>query len=257
MELHDRVVLITGGARGIGRALAHRFRAAGARILLADLDGDGASRAADEVEGHGFAADMGAEASVAAMLDDALAVHGRVDVFVSNAGILSVGGIDASEDVWQQAWQVNFMAHVYAARRLVPPMLERGDGAFILTASAAGLLNQIGAAPYGVSKHATVAFAEWLHFTHSDQGLRVVCVCPLGVRTAMLHDNLGREPLADHLAQTAVEPETVAEATLDALRDGRFLALPDPQALDFFRHKASDYDRWLAGMNRLKTQLLG
>ncbi|MEL7058807.1 MAG: SDR family oxidoreductase [Acidobacteriota bacterium] len=253
----DDTVLITGGGRGIGRALAHRFHAAGARILVADLDQAAAETVASEVDGRALAVDVGDEASVAAMCDAALDAHGRVDVFVSNAGILSIGGLEASEAVWQQSWQVNFMAHVYAARRLVPPMLERGRGAFLLTASAAGLLNQIGAAPYAVSKHATVAFAEWLHFTHADQGLEVVCICPLGVRTPMLEAQRGLEPLADHLAETAVEPEAVADAAFDALAARRFLALPDPQALDFFRHKAADYDRWLAGMHRLKTKLFG
>lgn len=257
MNLQDKVVLITGGGRGIGRALAQRFHSEGARVLVADLDAHSASAVADEVGGHGFGVDMGSEASVSSMLDAALDLYGRVDVFCSNAGILSVGGIDASDEVWQQAWQVNFMAHVYAARRLVPPMLERGDGAFVLTASAAGLLSQIGGAPYAATKHATVAFAEWLHLTHSHQGLRVVCVCPLGVRTAMLTENEGKEPLADHLAQTAVEPEDVADATLASLREGRFLALPDPKALEFFQGKAMDYDRWLAGMNRLQRDLMG
>ena len=257
MNLKEQVVFVTGGGRGIGRALAHRFHDHGAHVLVTDLDTDAASTVASEVGGHGFGADMGKEESVSSMLDAALDVHGRVDVFCSNAGILSVGGFDASEEVWQQAWQVNFMAHVYAARRLVPAMLERGEGAFVITASAAGLLSQIGGAPYAVTKHATVAFAEWLHFSHSHQGLRVVCVCPLGVRTAMLRQNQGREPLADHLAETAVEPEDVAEAAVDALREGRFLALPDPKALEFFQGKAMDYDRWLAGMNRLQRDLMG
>jgi NAD(P)-dependent dehydrogenase (short-subunit alcohol dehydrogenase family) len=257
VNIQDQVVLVTGGGRGIGRALAHRFRADGAQVLVADLDAASADAVASEVGGHGFGVDMGSEASVTSMLDAALAVHGRVDVFCSNAGILSVGGFDAPEETWQQAWQVNFMAHVYAARRLIPAMLERGGGAFVITASAAGLLSQIGGAPYAATKHATVAFAEWLHFTHADQGLRVVCICPLGVRTAMLEANLGEEPLADHLAQTAVEPEVVADAALDALHAGRFLALPDPKALEFFQGKAMDYDRWLSGMNRLKQQLLG
>lgn len=252
----DDIVLVTGGGRGIGRALARRFHSEGAKVLVADLDADSAAAVATEVDGHGFAVDVGSEGSMASMLDAALEVHGRIDIFVSNAGILSVGGLDAPEEVWQQAWQVNFMAHVYAARRLVPRMLERGRGAFIVTASAAGLLNQIGAAPYAVSKHSTVAFAEWLHFTYADEGLAVVCICPLGVRTAMLEENVGSQPLADHLAQTAVEPEHVAEVTVEALREGRFLALPDPQALDFFRHKASDYDCWLRGMNRLKSRLV-
>ena len=256
-DLRNQVVLVTGGGRGIGRALAHRFHTAGARLLITDLAQDDADAVALEVNGQGFAADVGDEESMATMLDQALGIHGRVDILCSNAGVLSVGGFDASEEVWQQAWQVNFMAHVYAARRLLPPMLERGAGALVITASAAGLLSQIGGAPYAVTKHATVAFAEWLHLSHSHQGLRVVCVCPLGVRTRMLEDNQGKEPLADHLAQTAVEPEDVADCAVDALRDGRFLATPDPKALEFFQGKAMDYDRWLAGMNRLQRDLIG
>lgn len=256
-DLEGQVVLVTGGGRGIGRALAHRFHAEGARVLVTDLAKADADAVAADVDGHGFGADVGSEESMAAMLDEALAVHGRIDVFCSNAGVLSIGGADASEEVWQQAWQVNFMAHVYAARRLLPPMLERGRGAFVITASAAGLLSQIGGAPYAATKHATVAFAEWLHLTHSHQGLRVVCVCPLGVRTKMLEDNQGKEPLADHLAQTAVEPEDVADSAVEALREGRFLATPDPKALEFFQGKAMDYDRWLAGMNRLQQELSG
>lgn len=256
-DLQGQVVLVTGGGRGIGRALALRFHAEGARVLVTDLAKADADAVAAEVDGHGFGADVGSEESMATMLDEALAVHGRIDVFCSNAGVLSLGGADASEEIWQQAWQVNFMAHVYAARRLLPPMLERGHGAFVITASAAGLLSQIGGAPYAATKHATVAFAEWLHLTHSHQGLKVVCVCPLGVRTKMLKDNQGKEALADHLAQTAVEPEDVADSAIAALREGRFLATPDPKALEFFQGKAMDYDRWLAGMNRLQRVLVG
>lgn len=260
MELADRVVLITGGGGGIGRALALAAAEAGARVLVADRDAAAADAvasevAAREVSGRGFAADVGDAAAFGRLLDDAEAVHGRIDVFCSNAGLLATGGLEVDDAAWQRAWDVNFMAHVVAARRLVPPMLARGGGAFVLTASAAGLLNQVDAAPYAVTKHATVAFAEWLRLTYAHRGLEVVCVCPLGVRTAMLTDHLGSSPLADYLAADAVEPAAVADATLAALREGRFLALPHPQVLDFLRHKTADYDRWLAGMNRLHRSL--
>ncbi|MEM1205091.1 MAG: SDR family oxidoreductase, partial [Acidobacteriota bacterium] len=195
-DVRDKVVLVTGGGSGIGRAVCRAFAQAGARgVAVADVDADAARSVADGIGGLAIEVDMGDEADVQRMIARTRDTYGPIDIFCSNAGILSVGGIEASNEEWQRAWQVNFMAHVYAARDLVPEMLERG-GAFVLVASAAGLLTQVGAAPYAVTKHATVAIAEWLAMTYGHRGLQVACVCPLGVRTPKRLDHHDQSPHA-------------------------------------------------------------
>jgi NAD(P)-dependent dehydrogenase (short-subunit alcohol dehydrogenase family) len=174
-----------------------------------------------------------------------------MDLFCSNAGIGTGGGPEATNDAWQRIWEINLMSHVYAARHLVPRMLERGDGYLLNTASAAGLLSQIGSAPYAVTKHAAVAFAEWLSITYGDRGLKVSCLCPQGVRTPMLGDG------GALLGPTAIEPEECAEAVVSGLRAEEFLILPHPDVREFFRRKGDDYDRWLRGMRRLQTRVGG
>ena len=258
MELRDQVAVVTGGASGIGRALAWRFAEEGARgVVVADLDGGGAERVAAEIGGPaiGVACDVADEAQVRALVDRAESDLGEVDLFCANAG---VGGGVGMDEGWELAFGVNVMAHVHAARRLVPGWVERGRGYFLTTASAAGLLTQIGSAPYAVTKHAAVAFAEWLSVTYGDRGIGVSCLCPMGVNTPMLNaeDDQGRSATAVVSAAGAViEPEQVADAVVEALREERFLVLPHPEVLTFFQRKASDYDRWLAGMRRLQASV--
>jgi NAD(P)-dependent dehydrogenase (short-subunit alcohol dehydrogenase family) len=255
MNLSDKVVVVTGGASGIGRALARRFADEGARgVVVADLDGAGAQDVADEIGGLGVACDVAVEAQVADLVARAATAFGPVDLFCANAGV-AVGTDEAAPDSeWDLALAVNVKAHVYAARALLPAWLERGEGYFLATASAAGLLTQIGSAPYAVSKHAAVAFAEWLSVTYGDRGIRVSCLCPMGVKTAMTAgDGLATDIVAT--AGTMLEPEEVAAAVVEGLRAERFLILPHPEVRTFFARKADDYDRWLAGMRRLQARV--
>lgn len=255
MNLSDKVVVVTGGASGIGRALARRFANEGAGgVVVADLDGAGAQEVADEIGGLGVACDVAVEAQVADLVARAASAFGPVDLFCANAGV-AVGTDEAAPDAeWDLAIAVNVKAHVYAARALLPAWLERREGYFLATASAAGLLTQIGSAPYAVSKHAAVAFAEWLSVTYGDRGVRVSCLCPMGVKTAMTAgDGLATDIVAT--AGTMLEPEEVAAAVVEGLRAERFLILPHPEVQTFFARKADDYDRWLAGMRRLQARV--
>ena len=267
MDLAGRVAVVTGGASGIGRALALRFAAEGARgIAVADLDGDGAAALAGEIgsdAAFGVACDVGDEDAVRSLLERTVETFGPVDVFCANAGIGTGQGLDAPDEVWEATLAVNLRAHVIAARLLVPGWLERGSGYFVSTASAAGLLTQIGDAPYAVTKHAAVAFAEWLSVTYGDRGVRVSCLCPMGVRTPLLMGGLGmegEEGIGARVVQAAgglLEPDDVAGDVVDAMRDERFLILPHPEVLKFMRNKTGDYERWLAGMRRLQAQITG
>jgi NAD(P)-dependent dehydrogenase (short-subunit alcohol dehydrogenase family) len=255
MNLSDKVVVVTGGASGIGRALARRFADEGAGgVVVADLDGAGAQEVADEIGGLGVACDVAVEAQVADLVARAASAFGPVDLFCANAGV-AVGTDEAAPDAeWDLALAVNVRAHVYAARALLPAWLERREGYFLATASAAGLLTQIGSAPYAVSKHAAVAFAEWLSVTYGDRGVRVSCLCPMGVKTAMT----AGDGLATDIVATAgpmLEPEEVAAAVVEGLGAERFLILPHPEVATFFARKADDYDRWLAGMRRLQARV--
>jgi NAD(P)-dependent dehydrogenase (short-subunit alcohol dehydrogenase family) len=266
VELSGRVAVVTGGASGIGRALARRFAAEGARgVVVADLDADGASGVAAEIgeAALGVGCDVADEAQVAALVDQATSAFGPVDLFCANAGVGSGAGLDAPDADWQRALSVNVRAHVLAAQRLVPEWTERGFGYFLSTASAAGLLTQIGDAPYSVSKHAAVAFAEWLSVTYGDRGVRVSCLCPMGVNTPLLNSGLdvdGSEGLGARVvaaAGTVLEPDEVAAMVVDGLRAERFLILPHPEVAEFLRRKASDHDRWIAGMRRLQASVAG
>lgn len=257
MKLKDRVVIVTGGANGIGRALCRRFAAEGAgAVVVADLDASHADEVANEVNqiipGGGLAirTDVSSEAGIAELIEQTIARFGRVDLFCSNAGIGgSPGGPELPDELWHRMWEVNLMAHVYAARHVVPHMLARGEGYLLQTASAAGLLTQIGSATYSVTKHAAVALAEWLAITYGDRGIKVSCLCPQGVRTKML---LGEDGKRDtFLNPGAIEPEDVAEAVVKGLDEEQFLILPHPEVAEYVRRKANDYDRWLRGMRRL------
>jgi len=257
MDIKDKVVIVTGGASGIGRALCEAFAAQGARgVVVADLDGAGASQVAGAIGGIGVAVNVADEADVQRLVQSATQRFGQVDLFCSNAGVIVRADEDASNDHWQRHWDVNVMAHVYAARAVLPQMLARGEGYLLHTASAAGLLSQVNAAPYSVTKHAAVAFAEWLSIAHGDQGLRVSCLCPQGVDTPMLR-GVGDSGRKSFLAEGALTPERVAECVVEGLRREEFLILPHPEVLGFFQRKAADYERWLRGMRRLRDKVVG
>src|SRR5262245_21974324 len=260
MGLRDRICVVTGGASGIGRALCQRFAAEGARrVVVVDRDGVGAAVTADGLGDLAVAmpADVTAEADVAGVVERTEDEVGPIDLFASNAGILGHGGIEVGDPTWQLVWEVNLMAHVYAARAVVPRMLARGGGYLVSTASAAGLLSQPGDAPYSVTKHAAVALAEWLAITYGDQGIKVSCLCPMAVDTNMFRG--GAEaldgPMGGAAGAAAVQgvlpPEDVAAAVVAGLRDERFLILPHPEVATFERRRTGDRDRWLAGMRRL------
>jgi NAD(P)-dependent dehydrogenase (short-subunit alcohol dehydrogenase family) len=256
MQLRDAVIVVTGGAAGIGAALCRRFAAEGARgVVVADRDEAGAQRVASEVGGLAVAADVGVEADVVRIAERATDRFGPIDLFCSNAGIATMGGVDATDEDWRRTWDVNVMAHVYAARAVLPGMLARGRGYLLQTASAAGLLTQIGSAPYAVTKHAAVALAEWLAITHGDAGVKVSCLCPLGVETDMVRNAPGN--IGAMLRERAITPEAVADAVVAGLAEERFLILPHPEVAEYFRHKADDYERWLRGMRRLQEKLGG
>ncbi len=253
MEASGAVVVVTGGASGIGAALCRAFARAGARgIVVADVNEQAAVAVADAVGGTAIVTDVTHEREVAELVRRATELHGTVDIYCSNAGVAFAGGSDAPDSAWQSSWEVHVMAHVYAARAVLPAMLDRGQGYFIGTASAAALLNHIASAPYAVTKAAALSFLEWLAITHGSHGLRVSALCPQGVRTPMLAAAGER----DFLNDGALEPEAVANAVLDAVAAERFLILPHPEVSEYFARKSSDYDRWLRGMQRLRDRVL-
>jgi NAD(P)-dependent dehydrogenase (short-subunit alcohol dehydrogenase family) len=259
MEIRDKHVVVTGAASGIGRALCRRFAAEGARgVVVADIDADGARAVADEISGLARSTDVSVEADVIELVEHATSAFGPVDLFCANAGIAVSGGVDASDEQWRRSWDVNLMAHVYAARALLPGWLARGEGYLLHTASAAGLLTNLGALPYSVTKHAVVALAEWLSITHGDAGIKISCLCPQGVRTNMLMGGVTTTGGAAVLASGGVlEPEDVADAVVAGLRDERFFILPHPEVAGYVRRKADDHDRWLHGMRRLQARITG
>ncbi|KAA9154833.1 SDR family oxidoreductase [Amycolatopsis acidicola] len=253
LELKGAGVVITGGGGGIGGALARKFAARGARVIVADLDEQGAARVAGEIGGSWIAVDAASESGVEQLITTARAELGTIDLFCANAGVAPHGGPEAPEDQWAKAWNVNVMAHVRAAKLLLPDWLERGRGHFLATVSAAGLLTMLGSAPYSVTKHGALAFAEWLRATYQHRGITVQAVCPQGVRTNMLAGTgTGGEML---MAASAIEPEQVADAVLDSLSDGRFLVLPHPEVADYYAARATEPDRWLGGMNKLQRKI--
>jgi NAD(P)-dependent dehydrogenase (short-subunit alcohol dehydrogenase family) len=246
-------VVVTGGGGGIGRAMARRLAADGARVVVNDLDAAAAEAVAAEIGGLAVAGDAGTEQGVADLIQTAAGFLGEIDIYCSNAGTGGGTGPETPDDVWQRVWEVNTMAHVRAARALLPGWLARGTGTFVVTASAAGLLTMLGSAPYSVTKHAAVGFAEWLAATYQHRGLSVHCVCPQGVRTQMLAGSGRAGDVV--LAGAAIEPEQVADALAAALADGSFLVLPHPEVHDYYVGRATDTDRWLRGMSRLQQRV--
>ena len=252
MELADKVVVVTGGASGIGAALCRRFAADDPEVIIvADVDGDGAERVADEIGGVAVQSDLSTKDGVVAVVESALGDHGRIDLYCSNAG--GPGGEQFSEDPadWQRAWDVNVMAHVHAAHALLPGWLERDEGYLLGTVSAAGLLNHIFAAPYAASKAAALSVMEWLAIAHGPDGVRVSALCPQGVKTPMLED----DPTG-FLAEEAMEPSEVAEVVVEGLAGERFLILPHPEVAEYAARRGSDHDRWIRGMQRLRQRIV-
>lgn len=253
MNLTGKVIIVTGGANGIGKALCQRFAAEQPKgLVVADLDEANAIEVAQRCGGVPFRADVAKEAGITSLVKFTEDKFGPVDLFCSNAGIFTAGGVDVADDAWQNIWDINVRAHIFAARAVLPGMIARGQGYLLQTASAAGLLTQIGSAPYAVTKHAALALAEWLSITHHDQGIRVSVLCPQGVRTNML-DGAGNTGVGAVLRDTAIEPELVAEECVKAIEAERFLVLPHPEVAEYFQRKAGDYERWLRGMRRLQA----
>ncbi|MDF9812330.1 NAD(P)-dependent dehydrogenase (short-subunit alcohol dehydrogenase family) [Streptomyces sp. SPB162] len=245
--LRDARVVVTGAGGGIGAALARRFAAEGARVVVNDLNAGAAQAVADEIGGIAVPGDA---SDVVGKARDALG--GTIDVFCANAGI-GTGGPDATDEEWERSWDVNVMSHVRAARELLPEWLERGSGRFVATVSAAGLLTMVGAAPYSVTKHGAYAYAEWLSLTYRHRGIRVHAVCPQGVRTDMMRAAGTAGELV--LAPTAIEPEELADAVMAGIAAEQFLILPHPEVAQYYAARAADPEQWIDGMNRLQKKL--
>jgi NAD(P)-dependent dehydrogenase (short-subunit alcohol dehydrogenase family) len=251
MQLKGKVAVVTGGANGIGEALARRFNQEGARaVVVADIDGAGAERVAKEIGGFGMRVDVASESEIQGLVRETESRYGAIDLFCSNAGIFIPGGVEAPNEAWAKMRDIHVLAHIYAARAVLPKMLERGEGYLLQTVSAAGLITSLESAIYAVTKHASLALAEWISMTYGDRGIRVSALCPQGVRTNMLMqdpDNV--------LVEGSVSVEQVADAVIEGLGDERFLILPHPEVIEYFRRKGNDYDRWLRGMRRYRAEI--
>lgn len=252
MDLAEKVVVVTGGGNGIGAAMCRRFAREGARVAVADIDEVSAQRVAAEIDGISCGCDVSSEAAIQALVDQTVTTFGRIDVFCSNAGITIKGGLENSNEDWQRMWDVNVMSRLFAARAVVPQMLEQGSGYLVHTASGAGVLTEIGSASYSATKHADVALAEWLAVRYGREGIHVSCVCPLGVATDFLdHD----DPIHQFLHLHSVTAEDVAECVMEGMAEKRFLILPHPEVAEFFAMKAENHDRWISGFQRLREKL--
>lgn len=263
MKMENKVAVLTGAGNGIGEALAKRMAAAGARgVLVSDISESDAQRVAADIvaaggRAFGVTADVSSEAAIKRLVETAESRFGPVDLFCSNAGIVDEGGVDAPDSKWERSWSINVMAHVFAARAVLPGMLARGSGYLLSTCSAAGLLTSPGAAPYAVTKHAAIALAEWLSITHGDAGIRVSVICPQAVRTKLLEDSISSGNAAsDAFAKVGklLEPDEVAVCVMKGLEDEIFLILPHPEVQGFAERKAANIDRWLAGMRKFMTR---
>jgi NAD(P)-dependent dehydrogenase (short-subunit alcohol dehydrogenase family) len=256
MELAGKVVVVTGGANGIGRAMCERFHQEGAhKGIVADLEERSAEAAARAVAGDAFGVDVRDENQIQAMVAEVESRYGVIDLFCSNAGIIAMDGepwwaTSAPNETWQAMWEIHVMSHVYAARACLPGMLERGEGYFLNTASAAGLLNQIGDAAYSTTKHAAIGFAEALAITHGDDGIKVSVLCPQAVATRMIGDSGGGTAGVDGV----LTPQQVAAEVVQGLAEETFLILPHKEVIDYRKNKSDDYDRWLGGMRKLRRR---
>jgi len=251
MIVRDKVVVVTGAAHGIGEALVKRFHAEGARaVVAADLDGEGASRVAPD-SGFGMRVDVSRESDIQKLVAETIARYGQIDLYCSNAGIFIPGGIDAPNEDWLKMRDIHLLAHVYAARAVLPGMLARGDGYLLQTVSAAGLLTSLESVVYAVTKHAALGLAEWLSMTYGDAGIKVSALCPQGVRTSMLMQDPN-----NFLVEGSVSVEQVADCVVEGLAAEKFLILPHQEVAEYFRRKANDHDRWLRGMRRLRAEVM-
>ena len=262
MELKDRVVVVTGGGSGIGEGIARAAAAEGAHhVVVVDLDAAGAERVAADIGGTAAIVDVSDEPAIRTLVDETEDAHGPIDLFVSNAGFVTMAGVEDSNEAIQKMWEVHCLAHIYAARAVLPSMIARGEGYLLNTASAAGLLTQVGSMSYSITKAAAVSLAEWLAIAHYHQGIRVSVLCPQAVRTNIVSnspDNLGNDD--DFSGGVAsgdgvLEPDEVAQLCLEAIRDERFLVLPHPEVATYVERKGTDRDRWLAGMRRFQSAL--
>ncbi|MCV7214198.1 SDR family NAD(P)-dependent oxidoreductase [Mycobacterium crocinum] len=262
MDIDGSVAVVTGAGSGIGRAVAVALAAAGSSVVVGDIDADAVAETAASIGGVGIAADASSAEGIAALLDAAGGAFGRVDIYVANAGIAGESGLGDDEAAWDRIIDVNLRAHIRAAKAVVPEWLERGRGHFVSVASAAGLLTQLGAAPYSVTKHAAVGFAEWLSIRYGDKGIGVSCVCPMGVDTPLLR-GMAESPDEEirvagasvTSAGAVIDPDAVAALIVQAIADGTFLVLPHPEVLTMYRQKGADYERWIAGMRRFRNSL--
>ena len=249
MDIRNKVAIVTGGASGIGRSIARRFAADGARaVVVADVNLERAQGVADEFGGLAVRCNVSQEADIQALVSTTRERFGQVDAFISNAGILGrMGGLDLENSLWESMWHIHGMAHVWAARAVVPDMVARGEGFFLVTASAAGLLTIVESAPYAVTKHAAVAFAEWLRIAYGRKGLQVACLCPQSVQTDMVGDSDGGSAAVNGI----IAPEVVAQEVVSTMNSGKFLVLPHPEVAQYFRNKGQDYERWIGGMQKM------
>jgi NAD(P)-dependent dehydrogenase (short-subunit alcohol dehydrogenase family) len=252
MIVRDKVVVVTGAARGIGEALVRRFHKEGARaVVAADLDSASAKKLAAEVGGFGMHVDVGHEPDIQGLVAETIARYGQIDLFCSNAGVFIPGGIDAPNADWLKMRDIHLLAHVYAARAVLPGMVARGEGYLLQTVSAAGLLTSLESVIYAVTKHAALGLAEWLSMTYGDEGIKVSALCPQGVRTDMLMQDPN-----NFLVEGSVSVEQVADSVIEGLASEKFLILPHPEVAEYFRRKANDPDRWLRGMRRLRAEVM-
>lgn len=256
MDIKDKIILVTGGANGIGKALCERFQQDDAKkIIVADLDFENAKKVAESVGGKAFALDVSDENQVKTVVQAILDEFGRIDLVCSNAGIGGAdGGLEVSNDVWQTIYEINVLSHLYLSRAVFPAMVERGAGYFLITASAAGLLTHPTAAPYAVTKHAAVAFAEWLSISYDEKGIKISCLCPQGVKTNLIASAEG-EP-ENFLMAEAISAEACADAVVKGLGSEKFLILPHAEVAQYIVNKAENYDRWLHSLRKIRTAVL-